>query len=105
MQYAICKNEEERFGLVKENYNGNMPEIIKQLSQILISPSGTRYKLQQLDYGASGISLSKEEVVTSLQTLLDKEEILPWLVEDCKELMEFFSSHEDSKFMYVVYEI
>lgn len=103
---AICKNEEERFSLVRVKYDGNMPKIIEEVYFTLVAPpKGDEYPLKQLDYGAAGISLTKQEVVDSLQFLIDNDKLPKWQITHCKKMVETFTRHEDEMFMYVEYEI
>lgn len=101
---AICKNEVERFNLVKENYNGNLPEIIRGVFISIESYSG-EFDYKRLDWGSEGVSLSKEELISALNYTLDKEYLLPWQLENCVELIQFVTNHEDEDFMLVRYEI
>lgn len=104
MTYVICKNEVERFEQMGNNYDGNLPTILKELFYSLVITGGNRLPMRQLDYGAHGVSLTKQQVVDALQYKLDNDRLLPWHIDHCKETIAFIQNHEEDSFMYVVYE-
>ncbi|AEO93302.1 gp31 [Bacillus phage G] len=103
MSTAICKNEVERFELVKQNYNGNLPKFIKEVHMNLEIPKGFSY--QQLDYGSKGMSLTKRELLNIFEHNLNSKYLMLWQKEYCEEIIEFVKNHEDRTFMLVRYEI
>lgn len=105
MTHAICINEVERFNQVKENYNGNLPTILKELAYPLLDVNENKFSMKQLDYGSQAVSLTKQQIIDALQYNLDGDKYLPWQVSYCKEVMVFIQNHKDDYFMYVIYEI
>lgn len=101
LSLVICKNEIERFDLVKENYNGNLPEfLIPVYFNLPLNSEFTPKK--RLDYGSLGVSVDKFNLISYLSTL--ESSVLSWHVNSLNELIDKLIVLEDEKFMLVHYE-
>ena len=115
MEWILCKNEEERFDKVRENYNGNLPKRILNITALKYFGLSKELKPNRtLDYGASGISVETKWLTKYTEDLI-KKELAKWekeknqfhlaWIKHLEDEFEKIKDIDDEKVMIVAYEI